>query len=588
MARAPANPAAKPARRKPATRPRSKPAAKPGLAAETAPKPESPIEPAALTAPVVPQTPPPAPPVQTPPARRFRFSLPSLDSGATLLRKVILNIVFVLAVVLFIAVMIGQFLHEQVIIEPIAVPKALANQGMTAEVVSRRLWDGLRDAQVQAGTSKSTLSAIPDSQRLQFAVPDVGLSLDSVVRQTRQFFNLHQMRVSGEIVCRTAECSPGDVQLRLRIIKGTNEVVDLPPMAGIDQRAYFTNAAVQVLTVLDPFVAIAAISDAQPVRAAALARRLVRQRHPDAKWAHNLLGNLHRNAGDYDRALTEYRAALALDPEFLTARINLSISLRQSGALDEAAVLLTDLLVLYPDNALVVESQAELVKAQGDTDGAIALLEQSARLDPTNPKFFSRIGQIEDERGQLAAAADWYKKALAIDPAYPLAIEPMFLRLAGGGDLEGAEAMMAAAARYRPTDALVQGLHAVALSFLGRPEEALAAYDRGLAMTPDDFDMLYRSSRLLEELSRVPESIERLNRAIALRPYDPAARFGRGAAYAYIDQNDLARIDLERVLELDTSGTQYGSLAKSFLEILDGLDEAKAEEAAAEASEAQP
>ena len=88
---------------------------------------------------------------------------------------------------------------------------------------------------------------------------------------------------------------------------------------------------------------------------------------------------------------------------------------------------------------------------------------------------------------------------------------------------------------------------------------------------------------LLQELDRVPEAIERYGRAIALRPYDPSARFNRGAAYAISSQNDLARADLERVLELDTSGTQYGNLATGFLDILDGLD-AKA----AEAGEAKP
>ena len=285
MARAPAQPAARPARRKTATSGTRKTAAPATPAAEPAP----------------------------PPKRRL--ALPSLDTGATLLRNIILNVVFVLAAALFIAVMIGQFLYDQVVIEPIAVPKALIEQGITPEVAASRLWDGLRDAQTQARTSKASVSAIPDSQRIQFALPDVGLSLDSIVRQTRQFFNLHQTRVGGEIVCKTEACTPGEMQLRLRVLKGTNEVIDLPPMEGVDQRGYFTNAAVQVLSVLDPFVAVAAIADAQPVRATALARRLVRQRHTDAKWAHNLIGNVHTNAADYNRAISEYRAALALDPE---------------------------------------------------------------------------------------------------------------------------------------------------------------------------------------------------------------------------------------------------------------------------------
>lgn len=549
MARAPAKPAARPARRKTAASGTRKPA--------------------------VPAT----PPAEALPPKR-RIALPSLDAGATLLRNIILNVVFVLAAALFIAVMIGQFLYDQVVIEPIAVPKALIEQGMTPEVAASRLWDGLRDAQLQARTSKASLSAIPDSQRIQFALPDVGLSLDSIVRQMRQFFNLQQTRIGGEIVCQIEACTPGEMQLRLRLLKGTNEVIDLPPMEGSSQRTYFTNAAIQVLSELDPFVAVAAIADAQPVRATTLARRLIRQHHPDAKWAHNLIGSLHSNAEDYERAIGEFRAAVALDPNFLIARINLDRALRQSGALEAAQQDYDALAAAYPDNAAVAEGQAELLHARDDSEGAIVLLQKAFDLDPTSPKYFARIGEIEEERGRTEEALGWFERSLEIDPAFPLAVEPLFIAHATRGDLAGAEALMGAAARYQPMDAGSQALHAAALSFLGRQAEALEAFDRALAITPDEFELLYQSAGLLQELDRVPEAVERFTRAIALRPYDPAPLFGRGSAYLITSQNVLARADLERVLELDTSGTQYGNLATGFLDILDGLDAAEAAKAA--------
>ncbi|MET0438508.1 MAG: tetratricopeptide repeat protein [Devosia sp.] len=550
MARAPAQPATRPARRKTA---------------------------ASGTRKVATPAPPPAEPL--PPPKR-RIALPSLDAGATLLRNIILNIVFVLAAALFIAVMIGQFLYDQVVIEPIAVPKALIEQGMTPEVAASRLWDGLRDAQLQARSSKASVSAIPDSQRIQFALPDVGLSLDSIVRQTRQFLNLRQTRIGGEIVCKTEACTPGEMQLRLRVLKGTNEVIDLPPMEGVNQRGYFTNAAIQVLSVLDPFIAVAAIADAQPVRATALARRLIRQHHSDAKWAHNLLGNVHTNAEDYTLAISDYRAALALDPEFLVARINLARALRQAGALDASQSAYDALSAAFPDNASVVEGLAELLNVRGDVEGALALLQRAAELNPASPHYLARMGQIEEARGRTEEALIWFERSLEIDPSYILAVEPLFVARASSGDLVGTEALMGAAARYQPMDASSQALHAAALSFLGRQAEALEAFDRALAITPDDFDLLYQSAGLLQELDRVPEAVERFTRAIALRPYDPAPRFGRGSAYLITSQNVLARADLERVMELDTSGTQYGNLATGFLDILDGLEaaEVKAEE----------
>jgi tetratricopeptide (TPR) repeat protein len=519
--------------------------------------------------------------------RRRRVSLPSLESGATLLRKVVLNAIFVIAVVLFFAVMVAQFLREQVVIEPIAVPKALIAQGLSPEVVAGRLWDGLRDAQLRARTAKASLSAIPDSQRIQFTVPEVGLSLDSIVRQTRQFFNLHQARIGGEIVCADTACTPEGMQLRLRILKGGSEIIDLPPLGNADQRGYFTDAAVEVLGVLDPFVAAAALADRQPVRAATLARRLVRQHHPDAKWAQNLLGNLASNAQNHEGAVDAYRAALDLDPGFVIAQANLGRALRQAGDLDGARQVYDALAQRDPDYPALLEGQAELQLAEGSADAAIALLQKAAELDPGSAHFFARIGQIEAERGNGETAQDWFRRALQIDPAYPLALEPVFIALVSSGRLEEGEALLGAAARYRPAEADTHALHAAALTFLGRQQEALDAFDRALLITPDDFDLLYQSAGLLQELDRLPEAIDRFGRAIALRPYDPAARFGRGSALAVTGDNANARIDLERVLDLDTTGTQYGNLARGFLDILDGLDAAQAEAPPTEEAEGQ-
>lgn len=505
---------------------------------------------------------------------RLRVSLPSLESGSTRLRKVILNIAFVLAILIFIPILASQFLRSPVLIEPIAVPEALAARGMTSEVVASRLWDGLRDANALARTSKASVAAIPNSQRVQFSVPEVGLSMDSIVRQTRQFFNIYETRIAGEFVCADAGCAPEGMVLRLRILRGTSEVIDLPAVGDQDLRHYFRSAAIQILSVLDPFVAVSAISETEPVRATALARRLIRQHHPDSKWAHNLIGNLRSTAEDFRPALAEYRAALALDPDFTIAQANAARVLRQLGDPVASRAEYDRILARLPQSPEVQEGYAELAIGAGDIDAAIEYFKAAAALDPTSPHYFARIGEVEMARGNIDAAKDWFTQSLAIDPAYPLAVSPMFTLLAGGFDLAGGEALLRRAADFEPDSAQVQALHGAALTFLDRPAEALAAFDRALAITPDDPELLYQSANMLQNLERQAEAVVRLNRAIALDPYNPAPRFSRGTSLAITGHNAEARADFERVLELDTSGTQYGSMATSFIDILDGLDAA--------------
>lgn len=519
---------------------------------------------------------------EAPPRKpRLRVSLPSLESGSTRLRKVILNMAFVLAILIFIPILASQFLRSPVLIEPIAVPKALAERGMTAEVVASRLWDGLRDANALARTSKASVDAIPNSQRVQFSVPDVGLSMDSIVRQTRRFFDVYETRIAGEFVCADAACAPEGMALRLRVLRGTSEVIDLPPVGQQNLRQYFTGAAIQVLSILDPFVAVSAISETEPVRATALARRLIRQHHPDAKWAHNLIGNLRSTAGDYRPALAEYRAALALDPQFTIAQTNAARALRQLGDPVASRAEYDLIRARIPQSPEVQEGYAELAIGAGEIDAAVEYLKRAAELDPTSPHYFARIGEVEMARDNIDAAKDWFTRSLAIDPAYPLALSPMFTLLAAGLDLEGGEALLRRAANFEPDSAEVHALHGAALTFLDRPAEALAAFDRALDITPDDAELLYQSANMLQNLDRQADAVERLNRAIALDPYNPAPIFSRGTSLAITGHNAEARADFQGVLELDTSGTQYGSMATSFIDILDGLDAAQAAEQAA-------
>ena len=521
--------------------------------------------PVAATAPVAPCKP------------RLRVSLPTLESGSTRLRKVILNIAFVLAILIFIPILASQFLRSPVLIEPIAVPEALAARGMTPEVVASRLWDGLRDASALARTSKASVDAIPNSQRVQFSVPEVGLSMDSIVRQTRQFFNLHQTRITGEFVCADAGCAPEGMQLRLRLLRGSSEVIDLPPMGDRDMRSYFTDAATHILQSLDPFVAIAAISASEPVRAVALARRLIRQHHPDSKWAHLLIGNIRSERGEDRAAWPEYEAAVALDPGFNIARANLAGVLRRLGDPAAARKIYDDLAAVAPNSAKPYEGYAELAAAAGDIDGAIAMFQKAAALDPASPHYYSRIGMLEKDRGNMDAAREWFARALALDPAYVLATTAMFKYHLLRGDLAAALPMLRAASEHAPADTIAHATYAFALMLTNQPEAALEVLDRALVVSPDDADMLFESAKLLLALDRIPEALARLDRAIALDAYDPAPYMSRGTTLAVSGQNAAARRDFERIIEVDQTGL-YAPQAKSFIGILDGLDASAAEQ----------
>ena len=158
------------------------------------------------------------------------MTLPKLETMTTTLRTMVINIGFIAVFVLMVPSVASQFSRTQVVIEPIVVPPAIAKQGLKPDVVANRLWDGLSDFAADASVARQNVVTIPNSQIVQFSLPTAGFSIDSLFAQVRQFLGIYETRISGELTCSTPDCAREGLQLRLRVTKGTAEVIDLPPM----------------------------------------------------------------------------------------------------------------------------------------------------------------------------------------------------------------------------------------------------------------------------------------------------------------------------------------------------------------------
>ena len=126
------------------------------------------------------------------------MSLPGIEEFSKMLRTMFINIGFFAATLLLIPSVAGQFTRTAIVIDPIAVPEAMVTQGLTPEVVANRVWDGLHEFAATASANRETIAAIPDSQLIEFSLPDAGISIDSIFAQIRQFFQIYETRIGGE------------------------------------------------------------------------------------------------------------------------------------------------------------------------------------------------------------------------------------------------------------------------------------------------------------------------------------------------------------------------------------------------------
>src|SRR6185503_7955242 len=86
------------------------------------------------------------------------------------------------------------------------------------------------------------------------------------------------------------------------------------------------------------------------------------------------------------------------------------------GFLDLALRDLDQSLVVQPDNSRAYELRASIYRAQKAYDRAIADLQAAAHRDPDNPAYILSRASIAEELGDTQSAVDLYAQAAKIRP----------------------------------------------------------------------------------------------------------------------------------------------------------------------------
>jgi tetratricopeptide (TPR) repeat protein len=498
--------------------------------------------------------PPEAAPPADPPKPRWRLWRPDLSALATLsndIRTLVVNLTVLVTILVLVPVIAGQFVREQVLIEPIAVPEAMAASGLSPEIAANRLWDGLQQVKLAAGSAKASVSAIPDSRQVSFSIPDSGLSIDSLIYYVRRFFNAYETRVSGEFRCGDPDCSPAGQTLRLRVFEADLDLIALPPRGERDEEAYFRLAAAEVMGRLDPFTAIAAQAETAPLQATVLARRLIRSGHPDAKWAHNLIGNMRMTAEDPAGALEEYRAALAIDPAFPQALANLGNMLITNGDHDGARRAFAAIEAANTNDPFAATGFAALAEAGNQPDEAIRWYIEASRRSPLSPDYLTRAGLVEDKRGNAEAAQGYWRQALEIDPGASAPLALLAAQHLVAERYAEAERLYRDAADYAPENADLHGQDADLLLLIERPADAVVRAERAIALDPDRPDYRLTRARALAALERREDALAELDQLERIAPNEPRLYYERGMLLNTLGRTEEAVAAMRRNLQLD-------------------------------------
>jgi tetratricopeptide (TPR) repeat protein len=235
--------------------------------------------------------------------------------------------------------------------------------------------------------------------------------------------------------------------------------------------------------------------------------------------AHHNLGVALEGQGKLDEARAEYERARELKPALRQAAVNLGIVLEKQGDARGAAAVYAQCVRDFPEDAVSRARLAALYRAAGQLDEAWRLAREALareprtvdaykvlarvalqrneldlaklvalraeKLDPRDPELPFTVGQVLARQGDDAGAQVQLREALALSegflPARHALLEGALRRKAWGEVAEHARAVLAA----EPGNGAVHLALGLALRWTGKPDEALASYERAEAASGD-------------------------------------------------------------------------------------------------------
>ncbi len=181
---------------------------------------------------------------------------------------------------------------------------------------------------------------------------------------------------------------------------------------------------------------------------------------------------------------------------------------RQSAIYRDVVTLYTTTLAKNPGCWMAHYNLAIALRANGETDPAIAHYRQAVALRPDYAEAHYNLGRILVEKGELNEAIAHYEKALSVNPA----------------DAEAHNNLGNALLRIGRVNAEAQYNVANALLRKGRTDEAIDHYQKALELQPENADAHTNLGSAFLEKGRPQDAIAQYRGALQVAPENVAAQ----------------------------------------------------------------
>ncbi len=263
------------------------------------------------------------------------------------------------------------------------------------------------------------------------------------------------------------------------------------------------------------------------------------------------------NRGEYlDRAIEEFRKAMAADPDSLFLRVELAELYFRMGRIAEAVRDCEAVLAINPDQIdahrllahiywrTLAQSQPEQ-STRESLGKAIVHFEALSRLESKDPDNLLVLGRLYRMNNQNDKAEEVYKKILNASPDSRQALDGLAQLYFDHGDFDQV-VLLLKKIPVEEMDARHLGMLAFALQQEQDFDGAIELYEKSLAASPENADVRRAYADALASAGRYAAARTELEKIIRLQPEDGMAHLRLGQILRQEGKFDAARKELER------------------------------------------
>jgi tetratricopeptide (TPR) repeat protein len=277
---------------------------------------------------------------------------------------------------------------------------------------------------------------------------------------------------------------------------------------------------------------------------------------PDVAYGHFQLAYVFTALQRSDDAHAEYDRVIALDPKMPEAYLNLGLLLLDKREYAAAVAPLRKAVDLLPAQSRPRFLLAIAQERAGDAVGAAQSFQGVLGLEPNNLDALSYLADLSLQSGNLTDAAIKFTHVLDLQPNSLSA----WKGLAASLDAQNKPEAIAAYQKYlalQPGDTAVRARYIHLLIAEQKYDQALAELDRADTGKPASLESLRQRADIQIAQKKPDDAIVSLQRAIALSPKDPQLRAGLGRIYLQKRDFPAAERELKTAIQMDPSNVVY-------------------------------